>query len=532
MADAEPRIDDTRHDTAVVPPDVTSSAERSVAIGGGAVSSIVNTGQLAVQFLVGPGNLDQIDLPRLWLRPTPPRPSRTLTGRQRQLTELRDLVSSASRSQTNVGIYGAPGVGKTLVVEHLATLLIGEFPGGVFFERLGMTFKAESQAVAVLNAWAAHAFGNRPLPRDAQMSPGGVRALLSGHGRMLIVFDDVWDVKAVSTLLDAVPTEASILITTRNLRVARQLCEGRTYELGVLDIPEATDLLASRISGSTPADLDLFRRLAEDLGGLALAIDIAGASLDRLVRTQWPEAAGAIARQVAAGSGFGELSLPGDEVTEGRLEAALYFSYAALPELGQSRFRTLGAFAPDADLQAAVVARVWGCEPSESLGQLTAFYERSLLTRTPTANLPRWYQHSLLRAYALALLCREGEEQIARAAHATVYLDLIRRADQEQRHYELLTDYTQLAHALEWSLNHDPGLAQRLIEATAPLQEQFNLIRDQCAWASRLLQTVKDCGEVPPRARAAVTFARALSRLAALPGEDRQIRLMEARDWY
>ena len=72
------------------------------------------------------------------------------------------------------------------------------------------------------------------------------------------------------------PENASTLITTRSSEYSALVPEVR---LGVLEPNEALQVLVSRRAPSTERELDSARRVVEELGGHALAIDVAGATL-------------------------------------------------------------------------------------------------------------------------------------------------------------------------------------------------------------------------------------------------------------
>ncbi|MEK7326180.1 MAG: NB-ARC domain-containing protein, partial [Chloroflexota bacterium] len=396
---------------------------------------------------------------------------------------------------------------------------------------LGFGFRQPEQANPILDRWGGYAYGNRPLQEGFHFTPEAVRAVLAGHGPVLVVLDDVWSLEAIKPFQDALPNEACLLITTRSEKLARDL-RGKTYPLNVLSKGDALALLRERVKGATTADDDLLKGLVKALGYHAQALDIAGGSLDRRARSQWPGAVAALARQVQEGTGFGELNFPGEEVRVNEVEAALKTSYDDLTEAARVRFRLLGAFAPDASFNLAV-APMWNCESGEAEGQLTAFAEAGLLARIESdQGGVRWQQHSLLRAYALALLRRSDEEADARERHARTYLNFMHALDEAQQFYRLLPDYAQLKHAFEWAIGNSLSLALALASNTANLQAAFNLVRDNYDWASRIAERAKDSDSMEMKGAALGTLANALSRLATLPGENRITRLMESLAAY
>ncbi len=466
--------------------------------------------------------------PRSWLRPTPPRPSVEMIGRVAELGAVTQLLTPGARAAitgTAAAVQGTPGIGKTLLAEHVAAMLEPQFAGGVLFQRLGVGFRNPEQANPILNTWGMYAWGGARAKEGLQFTPEAVRALLAEQERLLVVLDDVWNEAAIASLLAALPTDACLLVTTRSQQVAREL-HVKLYPLEVLTDDDALALLYARMDKATEADKPLLKRLAEALGNHAQALDIAGRSLARRGRARWPEAVDEMARQVLEGSGFGDLPpLPGDEIKVNAVEAALFTSYSDLSKTMQARFRALGAFAPDA-LFGIHVGILWDCEPVEAEGQLTAFVERGLLTRTEGD--ARWQQHSLLRAYALALLRREGEEDEARQQHANTYLALMRHAHDKQIYHQMLPDYFQLHHAFDWAIEHDLAVAISLTANTANLQGTFNLLRDNYDWTHRVVSKAALVGDDSANAAAIGNLASALARSAMRAGEDRRRRLMEA----
>jgi hypothetical protein len=466
-----------------------------------------------------------------WLRPSAPRPSKPMVGRKDEFNQVKNLLKPGQKAAISATVQGTPGVGKTLLAEHLAVGLGSQFPGGVIFERLGVEFRDPILANPILKKWASYAFGGQQPDEGFEPIPDEIRALMAGHGDLLIVLDDVWDLNAIKPLLDALPNETCLMVTTRNRRIAQEF-HGETYSLDVLTPDDAMALLRTRLPNAKDGDEALLEKLNAALGNHAQALDIAAGSLSRLPRRRWSDAVEQMAQQVREGSGFGELQLPGDEEAESRVEAALSFSYDDLKPKIQKRFRMLGAFASDGNFRLEAATGIWKLSIEEAEDQLSVFVELGLINRLDEFNLEiRWQQHSLLRAYALALLRRENEELKSRNIHAVVHNELMKEADNKQIYYLMLPDYPQLRHAFSWALENDLELAQNLAGNTANLQATFYLVRENYAWALQLVDATKDSAE-EVRGRSIGTFANALSRLANLPDEDRRARLLEALEAY
>ena len=461
-----------------------------------------------------------------WRRPAAPRADAGFVGRKTEMDAVTRLLAPGTRAAIIATVHGTPGIGKTWLARHLAAELEPQFPGGVIFQPLGSTHQLADQCTPILDDWGKRA--GYPLADKQHLSPDEVRGWLAGHGEMLIVLDDIWNADAVQPLLRAAPNGACVLLTSRNRKLARAMSD-QTFSLDLLSPDDALTLLRARVEKANNADEPLLQTLANALERHAMALGIAGASLDRLQKSQWKRAVSEIARQVREGSGFGDIQMPGDEEKESRVEAALKFSYDDLTEIGRTRFRALGAFAADASFRTQATAGIWDCAEDDARGQLTDFYERGLLTARDDE---RWQQHLLLRDYALALLNRAGETNTARERHAAIHLAFMREADDKQIYHLMLPDYPQLRVAFEWAMAHNTNLAQGLAANTENLQAQFGFVRDSEDWSRRLLELARKINDEQVLAQALLTRGNALSRVATLPGEDRAARLRESLAAY
>jgi hypothetical protein len=461
-----------------------------------------------------------------WLRPSAP-PLHNMIRREAELHAVRKLLEPDAQAVI-VTIQGAPCVGKTVFAHQLAIELDPLFPGGVIFQNnLGSEFRSPELCNPILKEWSLFDAGERGRDPNTPITPAMVRALFSRQQPLLVVLDDVWDLAAIQPLRNALPQDACLIITTRNKWLAHDL-QGEVYFLEVLTAEDALDLIHSRLPDADVNVMPLLVDLAEGLGRQALALNIACGSLLRLRKDRWPAAIQTMVRQVVEGTGFGEIQLP-DEYPDPRLASALFTSYQDLKPESQRRFRTLGAFAPDGLFSAEAAAGVYGCTTEEAEDQLTLFVERGLLTQVSDQ---RWRQHTLLRAYALALLRRAGEQESAREIHAETYSQRISEADDHQEHYRMLDEYPQLRHAFDWAIEHNIELAQDLAVNAANLQAAFYLVRDEYDWACKLVSAYQAGNDPSTLARAQVTLGNALSRLANLPDEDRRARLLEALAAY
>ena len=475
-----------------------------------------------------------------WHRPPAPRADPGFVGRRKELDEVRALLMPGMRTAITATVHGSPGVGKTFLVHQLAAELDAQFPGGVLFQSIGSRHRRDD-CTPILDAWARNT--GFLLGRDDHISPDALRGWLAGNGALLIVLDDVWERAAIQPLLDAAPTDASILITTRKPRLAQEMC-GAVYPLDILSPDDALALLRARMPRATEADTALLEQLAKALGRHAQALDIAGRQLHRWEKSRWQAKVAELAQRVRAGEVFGELPFPGEETRVSEVEAALKWSYDELALRAQARFRLLGAFAPDASFHAEFAAMLWECSADEAFGTLTDFAERGLVDpsgfQKPEGSPSRWQQHILLRAYALALLRRAGEEDAAHRHHAEIFSSAMRKADDEQRYYEMLPEYPQLRHAFEWAMDVETGrrhvsafeMAQDIAAYAANLQAQFGLVCESDDWSRRLLERAREENNEYALARALVTRGNVLQQVATLPDEDRAARLRDALAAY
>jgi tetratricopeptide (TPR) repeat protein len=465
---------------------------------------------------------------RSWRRPEPPSRLEPLVGRDADLgrSEIESILARLTPVAGQPGLatarFGMPGVGKTLLVQHAAARLYAVYPGGVLF-----TTVEDGSTESILRAWARRAYDAGVLPDDFEASAENVRVLLEGHGPILVVLDGVRTWGAAEALLEALPDEVRILLTTQDAGVARRL-DPQAQEIGTLTDVGALRLLRSVASGAAEQDAPLLGRLAQSLGNHPLALRIAGGSLDSLGRDEWPSVVERIGYEVREGRAFADLGQPPDDEQDQRVAATLRVAYDALDPTTRARFRDLGAFAPAGTFSSEAIARVWGCTRDEALVVLNNMSRRGLVIRVADSGTSRWRQHSLVRWYALALLVEAGDDDSARREHGKAYLSLLDFAASRHADHEMLTDYGQIAHGFDWSIDHDLVLAGALADRSVNLQERFGQEEDSFDWASRLLTKATSLQDGEFAARFHIALAQALVRLSPTGGREPRERLHDA----
>jgi hypothetical protein len=184
-------------------------------------------------------------------------------------------------------LRGLGGIGKSLLAEEYALRFAAAYPGGVFWLRahgsdaIGTGWTAE-QRHADRHAQLAALAAARGLPIDRSDPTQVLAALRHSIGadgrRCLWVVDDVPDQLDADELLDWVAPHplAATMLTTRSRRYGAL---ATPVDLDVLDPDDGYQLLTAHRLPTDPDEKDAARGLVADLGGHALALDIAGAAL-------------------------------------------------------------------------------------------------------------------------------------------------------------------------------------------------------------------------------------------------------------
>lgn len=328
-------------------------------------------------------------------------------GRAHDLAMLHGRLED----QHNAIVTGMPGVGKSTLVSLFVDRYGARYPGGVLWAELGYAFRDAAQCRPILNNWACWAYGGDvQILRDAglRFEPTAVHALLSGHGPLLVVLDDVWSLEAIEPLRRALPIDAHMVATTRDVRIAKTIAR---LPLDVLIIGDALLLLRASLPDMSNVPLE---RLAHGLGRHAQALAIAAGDIKRRgSRERREQAIDTLLARVQSGQGFGDLPQLDQRDRQSAVEVALRFSYddiGASATMGtdyQRRFRALGALGPlEGTFNTALAAALWDDEVNTAAEFLDVLRDRSLVKQVAD---DLWVLHTLVQGYAQALLSREEE---------------------------------------------------------------------------------------------------------------------------
>jgi len=457
---------------------------------------VVNTRNSAV----GPGAqvlniFDVGELPLRWQRPQETRPD-LAAGAVGRAAELDDLHRRLSRSGgaaivsagTSAAVRGQPGIGKTVLAALYAARHADDYPGGVIWLDVGPTLRTAESAAPLLQKLAAHAYAadaRSQLLDNLVFAADTVQALLAGHGRLLLVLDNVWSEAVVDALKAAAPPGSALLLTTRDYDVAFALerSQQAIQPLDVLTAADARLLLQEKLPDLAP---DLADALAQGLGRHAQALTLAAGALAARKAPRYAQTVAEILARVRGGRGFGDLPRMEKRERQTVVEIALKYSYDYLGEAlpagaaQQAWFRGLGAFALESTFEPAAAAALWQCAGATAEEFLLMLDGLALVQEVqPGAGAAgRWQQHAILRAYALSLQ-ETAERQTLAERHAAYYLDLAvacyRALPRNNDRVEM--EFAQIEHAFAWCREFSPS---RLVTLTNVLGD-FLLVRGRSA---------------------------------------------------
>jgi hypothetical protein len=405
-----------------------------------------------------------------------------------------------------LGVFGAGGVGKTVLANRLAHTVAARYPDGQLFVTLRGASSDPADPAEVLRR-LLHTLGVAPggVPEDRADRTAMYRSLLADC-RMLLFCDDAGYEDQVRPLLPGA-RGCLVIVTARPSLLALPLTAWRNLEL--LSEAAALALLAQAVGDDRVADdLEAARRVVQYCGYLPLALAIAGARLR--VRPHWTVAE--LARRLS--SEYRRL----DELsTTGRrdVRATFALSYADLDPVAATLFRRVSLLGY-ADFGRGVASALLGGK--QHLRAAENALERLAEVRLVEVTGPlRFRLHDLVRLYAAERLDAEEPEAARRdALRRGLAYYLLRCRD----NWRLLADPAsapeQRAEAEEWfdrsrtavvTAVHraaevgEPRLARDLAEAVTPYLDSHDYPVDLAAVSDALAGLPTGWRRAPHRPR-------------------------------
>ncbi|HVT17157.1 MAG TPA: tetratricopeptide repeat protein [Thermoanaerobaculia bacterium] len=192
-------------------------------------------------------------------------------GRDQALQRVRDQLTSGK--PTNIGqtaaFQGLGGLGKTQLAVEYAWRYKDEYPNGVIWLTADQDIAAQLTRLAVEARWVAGESEHRVKLDVAQHR-------LRSFSDCLIIFDNLEDRAAIEPYLPLPSANPHLLVTSRAEQPGFV-----PIPLDFLDEEESVALLTLEAgrSATSEAEKNAAREIARELGGLPLALEMAGAYL-------------------------------------------------------------------------------------------------------------------------------------------------------------------------------------------------------------------------------------------------------------
>lgn len=320
------------------------------------------------------------------------------TGRQKELSEIEQLLSKRESVLTVCGFCGMGGIGKSALAIHAAHRLhqAGYFPDGILWADLGASSVDE-----ILEEFI-RAFGylDDQIPSDYFGKIGLYRSILKNKN-ILVGLDNAQGDEQVVKLLSNTPS-AKVIITSRNKMIGLGEYTTLIQDLDVFPIQDALDLLAQYAPDRCQLEPEATKEICELVGFLPLAIDIAGARITN--NRRWPRLSFFAEQLRDELLRLDELRI-GDR-KERDLRAVLALSYNALHDYQKKNFCFLALFG-GFNFGSSKAMAVLQIDKKTSIERLEELVELSLLSRS---NRGGYKIHELLRLYADERLKQETDE--------------------------------------------------------------------------------------------------------------------------
>ncbi|PJF34904.1 MAG: hypothetical protein CUN49_13270, partial [Candidatus Thermofonsia Clade 1 bacterium] len=436
---------------------------------------------------------------------------------------------------TITAIEGLAGIGKSTLAKMIAwdCQVRRYFRDGVFWIEVGKD--PEKPKISEIQARLGMCLGL--TPNEFRENPEDNKILLwraIGARRLLVILDDVWNKEALEAL-QCGAENVKFIVTTRQVNLANTM--GRAVRVDLLTPEEGGTLILKRAK-LPETERAVCEAISSQLGGLTLAVCIAADKIaDNIaIKIEEPDRAPSkyLEELKVAENPLEHLELDDPDDPKTSFAASLNLTYKGLNDVERSCFHALGAFAPNSTFDLAAVAALCDETPKAAEDGLNRLVRLGLVERSRG----RYSQHSLLRAYARALLRQAGQLETVAKRHFDHYLtrhDYGDAPDFQPHHAEIGADFENIQAALVWGFSHQVERAcdflARLDNGYMSLHQPFGVRRQlleaglsaaaRAGYARDQANTLKSLGELELRednySAARERYQAALALYQAIP---------------
>ncbi|XP_031372515.1 TMV resistance protein N-like isoform X1 [Punica granatum] len=211
-----------------------------------------------------------------------------LVGVQDQVESIKNLIDIESRGVSFVAIHGKDGIGKTTLAKVVFDQMLSNFDGSSFLSDVQESSKHEGLE-----------YLQDQLFRDILNKSGGTKKIRERFRKMkvLIVLDDVDErdqIKKLAGKSSWYGSGSRVIVTTRNINVVAvkqdEFDKVLAFEVPAMNQDKALQLFCMHAFGSDAPPQDYYglsKQIVDHIGGLPLALEILGSSLNRKCQEVW-----------------------------------------------------------------------------------------------------------------------------------------------------------------------------------------------------------------------------------------------------
>ncbi|HKY55176.1 MAG TPA: helix-turn-helix domain-containing protein, partial [Anaerolineales bacterium] len=358
-------------------------------------------------------------------------------GREREINEINNLLSSESKNKSRlVTLTGPGGCGKTRLALQVAMQLVQSYRDGVWLAELASTSRPEHIPQTIITSL------EMPKPREGSESLGITKYLRSKH--LLLILDNCEHVlpevaRLTHEILRSCP-QVQVLATSREILNLPGEIRFRVPSLSVTEFQESGDdlrlhseavqLFVERAQATFPnfrfnkENAATIAQICRRLDGMPLAIELAAARVNTLSIEQIAERLDQ-SFQILSGGAEG---LPHHQT----LEATIEWSYDLLSDSERALLHRLSVFVGGWTLGAAesVASDPTFISGENVLDLLSQLVNKSLVVVDfQTRGETRYHLLEAVRQFSLNRLKKSAEHEQVKARHFDFFLSLVEAAE-------------------------------------------------------------------------------------------------------